>query len=578
MGLSTALHTALTGMQAAETTIDVTGNNLANSQTVGFKESEAAFATQFFQTHSLGGGPTEGNGGTNPRQVGLGTRAAEITPKFTQGTIEISSNPSDLAIQGDGFFIVEDSQGERLYTRNGIFKRNADGELVNITGQRLLGYGVNEDYVIQETSLVPLSIPLGTAMVARPTENVFLEGVLSPTGELADTAGVEQSATLAGPGGAALTAGTLLVDVIDTNLGLTPIFQAGALEFTPSKGGRTLATQTMQITGTTTVQDLMNFMQEATGIQTTADDPLIPTSLNNIPTESGTLAPGFSIVNDQIRVVSNNGEPNAIDIGASSFRLTTTGGTQLTPSLGFATLQDGVGEGTVADFLAYDTLGVPVNVRITAVLESRADNATVYRWFGESGDNSPVAGNDVTVGTGLITFDGEGRFVSVSNDTVMVERQNFPALDPLEFDLDFSAMSGLAAENSTMSAARQDGSPPGTLASYLVGEDGIIRGVFTSGVTRDLGQVRLARFTNPTGLVQRGDNLFSQGLNSGLPIEGNPDTVGLGSIIGGAVELSNTDIGRNLIDLVLASTQYRANTRVISTAQQLFDELLNLPR
>src|SRR6188474_3190765 len=118
MGLASALTTALTGMQAAETQLDVVGNNLANSQTVGFKASDAVFATQFLQTQSLGSAPTGGSGGTNPRQTGLGTRVAEVTPDFTQGTIEISSNPSDLAIQGDGFFMVEDGQGERLYTRN----------------------------------------------------------------------------------------------------------------------------------------------------------------------------------------------------------------------------------------------------------------------------------------------------------------------------------------------------------------------------------------------------------------------------------------------------------------------------
>ncbi len=578
MGLTTAMQTSLTGMQAAETTIDVTGNNLANSQTIGFKESKAIFATQLLQTHSVGSGPTEGNGGTNPRQIGLGTRTAEISPKFTQGTIEISSSPSDLAIQGDGFFIVEDSEGERLYTRNGVFKMNADNELVTVTGERVLGFGVNDDFVIQQSSLVPLSIPLGTAMVARPTENVYLQGVLSPTSAVADTAGVQQTATLEGPGGAALTAGTLLTSVVDTSLGTTPIFQTGLLEFTARKGGRVQAPQTMEITATTTVQDLMAFMQGAVGIQTTADDPAIPTSLNNIPTESGTLAPGFTITNGQIRVVSNNGLPSAVDIGGASLRLTTTSGSLVSPSLGFTSLQEATGEGVVADFLAYDTLGIPVNVRITTVLESVADNVSVFRWFGDSGDNSPAAGNDVTVGTGLITFDGEGKLVAVSNETVAVERLNLPALDPLEFDLDFSAMSGLASEPSAMSAARQDGSPPGTLASYLVGEDGTIRGVFTSGVTRDLGQIRLSRFNNPAGLIQRGDNMFSLGLNSGLPIEGNPDTVGLGQIIGGAVELSNTDIGRNLIDLVLASTQYRANARVISTAQQLFDELLNLRR
>ena len=107
MGLSTAMTTALTGLQAAEAQIDVSGNNLANSQTVGFKASDVVFAKQFLRTLSHGSPPNDNTGGTNPRQIGMGVQVAEITPDFTQGTIEISSSPSDLAIQGDGFFIVE---------------------------------------------------------------------------------------------------------------------------------------------------------------------------------------------------------------------------------------------------------------------------------------------------------------------------------------------------------------------------------------------------------------------------------------------------------------------------------------
>ncbi len=114
MGLASALSTALTGLTASETTIDVVGNNLANSNTVGFKSSTASFSTQFLQTLSLGSQPTAANGGTNPRQVGLGTMVSDITPNFNQGTLEISSNPTDLAIQGDGFFIVQGGQGEKI--------------------------------------------------------------------------------------------------------------------------------------------------------------------------------------------------------------------------------------------------------------------------------------------------------------------------------------------------------------------------------------------------------------------------------------------------------------------------------
>ena len=332
MGLASALTTALTGMQAAETQVDVVGNNLANSQTVAFKASTAVFATQFLQTQSLGSSPTATDGGTNPRQTGLGTRVAAIAPDFTQGTIEISSTPSDLAIQGDGFFIVQNSNGETQYTRNGQFKTNANNDLVTLGGDRVLGYGVDEDFAIQQTGTAPLEIPLGMRW-SRPTDNVFLQGVLTPAGDVSDTAGVVQTATLAASGGGPLTAGTLLTDVVDTSQGPTPLFSQGVLEFTGRKGGRALTPQTLDVTATTTVQDLMDFMQEAAGIQTAGDDPLMPDSVNNIPSESGTLSSGIVIQNGQIRIVSNNGTGNEIEINPSAFRLTTTGGVLQTPSL-----------------------------------------------------------------------------------------------------------------------------------------------------------------------------------------------------------------------------------------------------
>jgi len=199
MGLASALSTALTGLTAAETTIDVVGNNLANSNAVGFKASDVVFATQFSRTLGLGSAPSTsipGSGGTNPRQLGQGTSVAGITPNFSQGTVDISSNPTDLAIQGDGFFIVQDSSGAHLYTRNGIFKMNATNQLVTVTGQRVLGFGVNDRFEIQRTELQPLEIPLGSIAVAMPTENVFLQGMLPPTGVLADAGEIVQTAVL----------------------------------------------------------------------------------------------------------------------------------------------------------------------------------------------------------------------------------------------------------------------------------------------------------------------------------------------------------------------------------------------
>lgn len=817
MGLASALSTALTGMTAAETTVDVVGNNLANSQTAGFKASEAVFATQFLQTRGLGAAPTDGSGGTNPRQIGLGTQVAEITPDFTQGTIEVSSNPSDLAIQGDGFFIVEGANGERFYTRNGIFKTNSQNELVNITGNRLLGFGIDEFYQVQTTQLVPLTIPLGAAAVAQATQNVFLEGTLTPSGDVADTAQVIESAILgdaliprpdtAGPpaaeivvaatptvsgvnttyiadGGAhtegsvfryrfvfvdasgnesvptnelvatvpvddgnndssiqldplpsagteytsvriyrtaaggtdfflldtaatgatyvddnsvALSATPLdtttlngnytymvtfartgeeesrpslpigpinvvngrvhlsdlpaiptgpgipaydkiriyrnlasdasqfyLVDEVDpgedftdsksdaeisdldvitnklidmdgpklaSNTLLTNVlrrdgvnydnmFQLGELSFQGRKGGRALDRKEFVVEADTTIQDLMDFMNEAMGIQDSLDDPQhpIPGSVNNIPNEATTLSPGALITGGKIRFVSNNGIDNALDIGLSAFQLTTPSGEVETPNLSFGTVQEARGQSAVADFVVYDSLGFPIDVRLTAVLESRNGSSTTYRWFADSPDNSPTSGNQISIGTGLVSFDGEGNLISSTNSTVSIDRRNVPSQSPLEFTLDFSQISGLAANKASLAASRQDGSSAGKLTSFIVGEDGVIRGIFSNGISRDLGAVQLARFANPAGLQQVGNNMFGQGVNSGLPIQGGPGSDGIGKLVAGALELSNTDIGRNLIDLVLATTQYRGNSRVIATAQQLLDELLNLRR
>lgn len=815
MGLASAMVTAVTGLTAAETKIDVAGNNLANGQTVGFKESNVVFATQFLQTFSLGSGPNEQSGGTNPRQVGLGVQVAAINPDFSQGAVEISGSPSHLAIQGDGFFIVQDSSGGQLYTRAGNFSTNAENELITPTGNRVLGYGVDDAFQIQETELVPLVIPLGQAAVAKATENVVLQGTLTPTAEVADVAQVIESAILgdgsypradetgvtvgaaafpssaavnvthtdaggshaegavyqyrfayvdssgtesmptdaitvtvpagdtlannqinlgnlpavsgeyssvriyrtaaggsdfylldtaaaggsyvddnsvalsstaldttslsgnytymityvtsgapesrptpylgpvnisngriqltnlptpptpgpdddfpaydqiriyrniqsstdsfflvgtADPGdaftdgrsdadisdlttsgnmeldaeGPRIGTGTLLIDVVKRDgQDYEQLFHEGTMTFTHEKGDRTLGDgKEFTITDETTVQDLINFMEDAMGIFKPGDDSLnpVPTSANLIAGESGTLTAGGSIVNGKLRFVSNNGEVNALEIGLGGFEIVDENQELHTPNLSFGTVQEAQGEGAVADFLAYDSLGVPVSVRITTVLEEVSGSSTVYRWYAESADNDPLSGEAVAVGTGRITFDGLGSFVSVTNDTVSIERRNSPAASPLEFVLDFSRMSGLAADRPSMTVSRQDGSAPGVLTSYIIGENGLISGVFNNGTVKDLGQIRMAKFANPQGLEQKGQNMFSAGVNSGISFA-NPGQDGAGKLLAGSLELSNTNIGRNLISLTLASTLYRGNSRVINTSTQLLDELLNL--
>ena len=382
--------------------------------------------------------------------------------------------------------------------------------------------------------------------------------------------------------GVEITATTALKDIRRWDgTAYQQVFQTGTFRFTPRKGGRTLATKELAISSTTNVQQLMTFMEQAMGIQKSpGPDPSHPIPKSELAT-GGEMDPGGIVQNGQIILCGNNGVDNAVDITLSGMQIIPTGATaQQTVNLPFSSMadQEAIGESAVTDFIVYDSLGIPLNVRLTAVLESRDSAQTTYRWFADSADNDPASGVQIGVGTGLIRFDGEGNFVSATESTVSIDRRHVSAVSPESFELDFTQISGLNAAHSSLAVSRQDGSGAGVLTSFIIGEDGRVRGVFSNGVTRDLAQIRLARFANPAGLDQRGQNMFAMGINSGLPVQGNPGEQGIGTIISGAVELSNTDIGGNLIDLILASTMYRGNTRVITTVQQMLDELLALRR
>jgi flagellar hook protein FlgE len=825
MGLQSAMTTALTGMTAAETSIDVIGNNIANSNTVGFKESDVIFATQFLQTQSIGSAPSDSSGGTNPRQIGLGVKVAQISPNFSQGTIEISSNPLDLAIQGDGFLMVQGSQGQPLFTRNGQLSLNSINQVVTSTGNKLLGYGVNDRYELETASVAPIEIPLGSQRVAQATSNARFSGVLNPTvnpstlpgivssevlGDasvefpddagftsadlairpapgpgvasvndtgaptglsvgtyryrvvLVDPNGQETSASTefsvanTGPdaldsqvslvglptvsnaedaagwqraiyrttaggttfhrvsvGSAATTApspvidtlsdatlttrpqlntgavnngtytyyvtyfnssngeetrpsaalgtfalndntssvridftdlaapidpqfnqmriyrnvsgnvgefrlldtvaargtggfinsyidkkpssaiataalldlegpragtGTLLTDVLSRD-GNTyqRIFQPGLLEFTGESGGSALETKSMTVTNSTTVQDLLEFMKDSLGLQSTSN-------VNDIPLPLGGGA--ITISDGSIRVTSNYGEQNEVAIPLTAFRLTPTG-SSVSGAVGvnFSETQAANGPGTTTEFVVYDSLGSPLTVRMTTVLESTTSNSTTYRWYAASGDSQPALPDRSTVvGNGVMVFDSRGDLVSAPAARISVFRELTASESPLEVTLDFSNVSALAEVNaageptSSFSMTSQNGFPPGVLTDFLITESGLIQGQFSNGTQRVLGQIVMARFANNQGLRQVGDSLFQSSVNSGEPLFGQPGEDGLGSLTSGAVELSNTDIGKDLIEMILAQTQYQAGSRVISAAQQLLDELLSLQR
>jgi flagellar hook protein FlgE len=139
--MSRSLFTGVSGLQAHQLWLDVIGDNIANANTHGFKPSTVQFTDVLSQTLSGGSAPSAVRGGINPTQVGLGVSLGAITPNFSQGSIQTTDRNTDLAIEGDGFFVLADGT-DRLYTRAGGFVLDADGNLVESgTGLNVLGAG-----------------------------------------------------------------------------------------------------------------------------------------------------------------------------------------------------------------------------------------------------------------------------------------------------------------------------------------------------------------------------------------------------------------------------------------------------
>ena len=148
MSLSTISQTALSGIMASETMLAVAADNLANASTPGFKRSQVQLST----SHSIG---------PAGRQTGTGVQVSGIVPDTSQGVLLPGHGPLNLAISGDGYFVLDDADGQRFYTRDGVFRANADGQLVSSSGHRVLG--VQGDASLFSGDLVPLSVCLRSA-------------------------------------------------------------------------------------------------------------------------------------------------------------------------------------------------------------------------------------------------------------------------------------------------------------------------------------------------------------------------------------------------------------------------------
>ena len=574
MALTTALFTGLSGLDVNQTRLSVVGNNIANANTVGFKSSRALFKPQFYVTDSAGTAPNEGFGGTNPNQRGLGATVSSIDRDFTTGGIEPTGRPTDMAIDGNGFFIVQGE--EQRYTRDGSFSLNSANQLISSSGDFLQGYAADDEGNILPSQLVNVTVPLGTSTTARATTNVRLQGNLNASGAVASGASILNSQLLTTVGGGAVPDGnTLLSNLASQTTPGTPLVADGdVFTLKGKRGGRTEPERTFEVTAGSTVNDLMGFLQQGMGINTDVPDdgnPLTPTAGAAFEGDPATPTAG------RLVITGNLGTENALSL--DGIALTKQDGTV---PFGFADganaagiVSNPAGESVNTSFVTYDSLGSPVTIDVVATLESKSNAGNTWRFFATSGDDTDVS---TAVATGTLTFDTEGMLKNSTNTTVTVNRNDTGAKEPLAVKLNFDSLTSLASRDSQMVMTEQDGYQVGTLSTFSIGADGAIVGSYSNGQSKNLGQIAIATFANTQGLVDKGSNQYAAGSDSGVAVINTPLQLGAGAIRGSSLEQSNVDLSKEFVNLIISSTGFSASSRIISTSDQLITELLNSTR
>ena len=565
MSLTSAMLVGFTGINSNSIAVDTVGDNLANLNTTAFKGQRTLFETLLYRTISEGEAPGDSSGGTLPRQVGLGSTVGSIQRNFQQGGLESTGFQSDLAIDGDGFFVLQAGTGEHVYTRDGSFRLDATQTLVSANGAPVQVFASDENGNIVEGTLSNLVIPLGTASEAIPTTEVLMDGRLDSATRVASAGAVVTSQAMTTSAGAPAAASTPLTGLVDASG--VPLFADGdVVAVNGARGGIAVEESTFTVNATgSTLSDFASFLETMLGINTdpaTGGNPGVKVSDGSEFT-AGTLV-----------VRSNFGEVNAVELDGGS--ITNTTGVVTSP-FSFATVEPATGGGVTTSFNVFDSLGNPVDVRLRMALESKSQTGTTWRFYAESVDDSDLS---PVLGTGTVTFDVNGQFVGAAGTDLTIDREGVGSASPSAFTLDFSQLTGLASPDGTLELimASQDGAPAGILTGYSIEADGIVTGTFSNQQTQVFGQIALAKFPNNEGLVALSENTFIEGPNSGDATVLAPQTEGAGAVRSAALEQSNVEIAREFINLITASTGISSASRVIRVADDLLQELLLIAR
>jgi flagellar hook protein FlgE len=405
-----SMFSGVAGLRNHQIRMDVIGNNIANVNTIGFKGSRVNFQDILSQTIQGASAPQGNRGGTNPMQVGLGVAIASIDTIFTDGSTQTTGKQTDLALQGQGFFVINDG-AKSYYTRAGNFDFDTAGNyIVPGTGLKVQGWMANAAGVVNTNGPTGnIVVPVGTSMAAS-------------------------------------------------------------------------ATTTMDFT--------KNLNAEAAVIPVTS-------------------------------------------------------------------YQNSV---TVYDSLGTDHL---INVTFTKT------GANAWSWSATTTDTT--IGGLPAVGT--VNFGPTGAFALQTGGPLVLTA---PGANNLNIVMNFSGMTQYAGESTVTGTG--NGYTSGALENVVIDTSGVLTGKYSNGRSQALAQVSLATFNNPGGLIKAAENMYEQSNNSGNAQVGTAASGGRGKIAPGTLEMSNVDLSAEFTNMIVTQRGFQANSKIITTSDEMLQDLVNLKR
>jgi flagellar hook protein FlgE len=550
----------------------VTGDNLANLNTIAFKGSNTTFSELLSQTVRKATGPVGSLGGTNPQQLGSGVGMAGVTRNMSQGNISATGQDLDVAIDGSGYFVLNNGTQD-VYTRIGAFGIDSQNTLVDpATGykvQRIGTTGESDGFQIAGDSSI--NIPWDAAMRANPTSSLTINGNLRSSAETTAAVTHKLTSNLAyttGSGASPATTLTAIVSLDQFTLNGEGV-PHGDIQIAGVQADGVTALGGLDFTitdGTTTVQDMLDWISGK-----------FPTATATLNSDGEIVLTGDSPGYSQAMITGMTYLPDATETFTlpTYFDMTTVGGED---SKTFnITVYDPLGNEHVLDgvFVKTDTADT-WDLVIRSISGEVAGSWSSYDFINSSTFNRRISG---------IQFGADGSYgglASPSENLTFGVQFTAGTTQSITADLgtigEFTGLTQFASSQSSAAAMNQNGYEAGTLASVSIDADGTVVGTFTNGVRADVAALQLSTFQNPNGLEAIGSGYYLPTANSGTAVATMAASGGAGSLTGKSLEMSNVDVATQFVNLMQAQNGFQSNARTIRVANDLLRELTNLIR